>query len=154
MKSVGEYLSKKVLCVLWILWENLSAERDLFSHALVLAILRWRHAEVALRELAEEREVGEAEQLRDLLDREVGAAQIFLNRLHRVTVDPLQRRATRHLLRDAREVFRRDAQLLQGALHHAQGEQGIGMRVGNEHGAHPFRQRGSWLLKRQLRAAG
>ena len=72
---------------------------------------------MALRELAEEREVGEAEQLRDLLDREVGAAQIFLNRLHRVTVNPLQRRATRHLLRDAREVFRRDAQLLCVLLH-------------------------------------
>ena len=43
--------------------KNLSAERDLFPHALVLAILRWRHAEVALRELSEEREVGEAEQL-------------------------------------------------------------------------------------------
>ena len=104
MKSVGEYLIRKRN-----LWENISAEKDLFSHALVLAILRWRHAEVALRELAEEREVGEAEQLRDFLDREVGAAQIFLNRLHRVAMNPLQRRATRHLLRDAREVFRREA---------------------------------------------
>ena len=56
VKSVGEHISRKR-----ILWENLSSERDLFPHALVLAILRWRHAEVALRELAEKREVGEAE---------------------------------------------------------------------------------------------
>ena len=34
VKSVGEYLIRKRN-----LWENISAEKDLFSHALVLAIL-------------------------------------------------------------------------------------------------------------------
>ena len=43
----------------------------LLPHALLLAVLRWRHAEVALRELAEEREVGEAQQLRYFFDGEV-----------------------------------------------------------------------------------
>ena len=35
-----EFFSARKFCVnLWNLWENISAEKDLFSHALVLAIL-------------------------------------------------------------------------------------------------------------------
>ena len=72
---------------------------------------------MALRELAEEREIGEAQQLRYLFDGEVRTAQILLYRLHRVAVYPVERRAPRHLLCDVREILRRDAQFLRIFLH-------------------------------------
>ena len=59
--------------VFYLPWREKVRESALFSYALLLAILRWRHTEVALCELAEEGEIWKAEQLRNLFYGEVGA---------------------------------------------------------------------------------
>lgn len=81
----------------------------LLSSALFLFLICVFHrcaAEMLLDVFAEERGVGEAEEVSHLLDRVVGGAQIIVHVGQRVFLDLLQGRLARMLFADDGEIFR------------------------------------------------
>ena len=84
---------------------------------------------MVLHVLAEERSIGEAQAVANLLDAEVGMAEIVSNVFQHMFRHPLAGRLARIFLADGSKVFRRDEEVVgivfHGAMLHFYGMQQI-----------------------------